>query len=96
MEKIGNEYFWTLLVHTVYIFQLFQLFQLFCLHLFSCLFTFQVFGPKVILPSWKNLLCRPKAPSTNTLGSVYRKRRHSIPAEELGPTSNNANGGSQV
>ena len=58
----------------------------------------QVFGPKVILPSWKNLLCRPKATSTNTLGgSVYRKRRHSIPTEDMGgPTSNNANGGSQV
>ena len=58
----------------------------------------QVFGPKVILPSWKNLLCRPKATSTNTLGgSVYRKRRHSIPTEDMGgPTSNNTNGGSQV
>ena len=58
----------------------------------------QVFGPKVILPSWKNLLCRPKASSTNTLGgSVYRKRRHSIPTEDMGgPTSNNTNGGSQV
>ena len=56
----------------------------------------QVFGPKVILPSWKNLLCRPKATSTLTLGSVYRKRRHSIPADEMGPTPNNANGGSQV
>lgn len=62
----------------------------------------QVFSPKVILPSWKKLLCRPKNMSVS-LGSVYRKRRNSMSnmadeADEMVATTmaNNANGGSQV
>merc|ERR1719510_2582401 len=57
----------------------------------------QVFAPKVILPSWKSLLCKPRN-TPSTLGSIYRKRRDSTSAsgEEMVPTSNNANGGSQV
>ena len=55
----------------------------------------QVFAPKVILPSWKSLLCKPRN-TPSTLGSIYRKRRDSTSGDEMVPTSNNANGGSQV
>lgn len=60
----------------------------------------QVFAPKVILPSWKSLLCKPRNTGQHsTLGSIYRKRRNSLASangDEMVPTSNNANGGSQV
>ena len=59
----------------------------------------QIFAPKVILPSWKSLLCRQRHENngaSSTLGSVYRKRRNSNSGDEMVPTSNNANGGSQV
>lgn len=63
----------------------------------------QIFAPKVILPSWKSLLCQPRNTGgggpASTLGSVYRKRRNSLASangDEVVPTSNNANGGSQV
>jgi hypothetical protein len=57
----------------------------------------QVFGPKVILPSWKHLLCKPKH-TPSTMGSIYRKRRNSADGEDsiMPNASNNANGGSQV
>lgn len=57
----------------------------------------QVFGPKVILPSWKHLLCKPKN-TPSTVGSIYRKRRNSADGEDsiMPNASNNANGGSQV
>jgi len=60
----------------------------------------QIFAPKVILPSWKQLLCKPRS-SPSTMGSMYRKRRNSLSTErdcheEMVPTSNNTNGGSQV
>merc|ERR1711988_1359077 len=58
----------------------------------------QIFAPKVILPSWKSLLCKPRG-SPSTMGSMYRKRRNSLSTgdchEEMVPTSNNTNGGSQ-
>ena len=31
----------------------------------------QIFAPKVILPSWKQLLCKPRS-SPSTMGSMYR------------------------
>jgi hypothetical protein len=58
----------------------------------------QVFSPKVTLPSWRHLLCRPPTRSSG-FGSIYRKRRHSANGTDdmmMATQANNANGGSQV
>ncbi len=60
---------------------------------------FQVFSPKVMLPSWRTLLCKSRAASTNSrLSSIYRKRKTSAASgnPSTAMMADNANGGSQV